>query len=1003
MASIYETRSPSVALTGIQTTPSFQSVPVYDTSRMMLQQSERDLEAFSNFSQILSEFLVDKAKKKNEEEYQIGLAEVLDGTVTLTPEQSDNFQARVTVLQNAAEADNQIVQTLTSQGQLAAAEQFKSESKAISGWRSYGRAVGTAKKAATDAQGFFLEWMESEEAVIPTPDRGMISPRAARSPAEIQAALEIGQRELIARTGLRSINPVILAEHLAPSLQAVRGQLFANKLSAEVRKRKETAISDITGSISSEFSNPNLDVAGMAESFQRNVSLLVDGGDLSLGAASDYVVKQALKSIGLLPKDLAESMLATFYDVRKIANDPNSITLGAAYAEEFDAAAAAIEGRQTRLEQRAEAQIEKQVEQAGNILEKARQDVNMPAQELQVLKQQTIQTLGILADQGSASALRKRAELLAEPENVDYTLYRQYRQGIAQGLRPSKDQLERDFQAGRISRQMLEELNDYATGSDRQDFMKQFGSSFKEAVNADLKAKAAVSFDIYNQPTRHTQHVNQSINDLADIVYKVYDAERRKGNTLDVNAINQLIDNQVPRVTGKYFQKTETGWTTRPISKNPAVTPDRVKSTLRGFVPDAGGFNPRTIQLRRMSSGGSLQLSKAEVEDNIQRLQQGKPPTPRAATLAQSSGGLITLLTHQAQHNGIDPTPITSSPQAQRLAEFQSVAPVATQRLVASTNYLDQMLQLRRIAEAQQRAARIREIGKGPGPAVDLKPGVRVGMREYIQLGLQNGLSPEQAILMGAVGMAESTGDSGVRNRNLDTGDDSYGLWQVNMLGNLGPDRIRRYGLRSAEDLKDPETNARVMSAILRDSGITAWGAYNDKRYLQYMSEARRVYSQLRREGFSQARGGRANFSPTNVQSVRIETPGRSFQPGLDLWFADKRFGAVLPGRVKEIRRNYGNYGNMIVVESTDLQTGEPVDVVYAHLDSINVREGDRISVGSILGQQGGTGRVVSQDGTIASVDFLAPAPKGSTDMTPYRRWKQLANRIKQSIQSGTF
>jgi hypothetical protein len=270
-----------------------------------------------------------------------------------------------------------------------------------------------------------------------------------------------------------------------------------------------------------------------------------------------------------------------------------------------------------------------------------------------------------------------------------------------------------------------------------------------------------------------------------------------------------------------------------------------------------------------------------------------------------------------------------------------------------------------------------------------------------LQLALQNGLDPERAILMAAVGMAESSGDSGVRNQNAQTGDDSYGLWQINMIGNLGPDRLRRYGLRSAEDLKDPETNARVMAQMLSTDGTSAWGAFRDKRYLQYMGEARRIYSQLKREGFNQARGGRANFSPTNVQSVRIETPGNSFQPGLDLWFADKQFGAVLPGRVKEIRRNYGNYGNMIVVESTDTQTGEPVDVVYAHLDAINVREGDQISIGSVLGKQGGTGRVVSQDGTIASIDFLAPAPKGSTSMTPYRRWKPLANRIKQSIQSG--
>jgi murein DD-endopeptidase MepM/ murein hydrolase activator NlpD len=142
-------------------------------------------------------------------------------------------------------------------------------------------------------------------------------------------------------------------------------------------------------------------------------------------------------------------------------------------------------------------------------------------------------------------------------------------------------------------------------------------------------------------------------------------------------------------------------------------------------------------------------------------------------------------------------------------------------------------------------------------------------------------------------------------------------------------------------------------------------------------------------------------MSASNIQSVRIETPGNSFQPGMDLWFADKRFGAVLPGTVKEIRRNNGNYGNMIVVESTDPVTGDQVDVVYAHLDNISVTPGQRIAPGQMVGIQGGTGRVVSQDGTIASVDFLAPAPAGSNSMTPYRNWLQLANRLKAQIESG--
>jgi hypothetical protein len=76
-------------------------------------------------------------------------------------------------------------------------------------------------------------------------------------------------------------------------------------------------------------------------------------------------------------------------------------------------------------------------------------------------------------------------------------------------------------------------------------------------------------------------------------------------------------------------------------------------------------------------------------------------------------------------------------------------------------------------------------------------------------------------------------------------GADPRGLWQINMAGNLGPDRLRRYGLRNAEDLDDPETNARVMASMLKTDGISAWAAYTDKRYLQYMAEARRMFADV--------------------------------------------------------------------------------------------------------------------------------------------------------------
>lgn len=49
----------------------------------------------------------------------------------------------------------------------------------------------------------------------------------------------------------------------------------------------------------------------------------------------------------------------------------------------------------------------------------------------------------------------------------------------------------------------------------------------------------------------------------------------------------------------------------------------------------------------------------------------------------------------------------------------------------------------------------------------------------------------------------------------------SYGLFQINMLGQMGVDRMKRFGLSSYDDLYDPLTNAKVAYAISK--GGTNW------------------------------------------------------------------------------------------------------------------------------------------------------------------------------------
>jgi hypothetical protein len=201
--------------------------------------------------------------------------------------------------------------------------------------------------------------------------------------------------------------------------------------------------------------------------------------------------------------------------------------------------------------------------------------------------------------------------------------------------------------------------------------------------------------------------VEQVTNDLVANVYRWRQSQLAKGQTPDDNDINQFVINELPRTIGKYFQYNPNtkAWTTRPLSKNPALTPNRIKSALSGVVIDASGFDPRTIQLRGYNGGSKPIMTKAEVEDNIQRLTSNQPLTRRAQQLADSQGGPVQLLTNQAKHYVIDPKPILSSPEAQRLSQYSAVAPGATQRyLAAGGNYRQKMFQLQRIVEAQARS-----------------------------------------------------------------------------------------------------------------------------------------------------------------------------------------------------------------------------------------------------------------------------------------------------------
>lgn len=93
-------------------------------------------------------------------------------------------------------------------------------------------------------------------------------------------------------------------------------------------------------------------------------------------------------------------------------------------------------------------------------------------------------------------------------------------------------------------------------------------------------------------------------------------------------------------------------------------------------------------------------------------------------------------------------------------------------------------------------------------------------------------------VIATAVAMSESGGDARAHNPNAATGDDSYGLWQINMLGHLGPARRAVFGITRNEELFDPAVNARAAKHIRNTQGWTAWSDYRNGKYQRHMAEA---------------------------------------------------------------------------------------------------------------------------------------------------------------------
>jgi hypothetical protein len=86
------------------------------------------------------------------------------------------------------------------------------------------------------------------------------------------------------------------------------------------------------------------------------------------------------------------------------------------------------------------------------------------------------------------------------------------------------------------------------------------------------------------------------------------------------------------------------------------------------------------------------------------------------------------------------------------------------------------------------------------------------------------GFKGKELVVAWAVAKKESNGRPLAYNGNHKTGDSSYGMFQINMIDNLGPDRRTKFDIESNAELFNPVKNAEI--AYYMTNGGEDWSSW---------------------------------------------------------------------------------------------------------------------------------------------------------------------------------
>jgi hypothetical protein len=648
-----------------------------------LQRQRETTRSLSQFSETLGNFIVDQIKAKNDQEYKIGLMEGMNGETVPPLDQYQKFREGRSVLESAAVADGQLNESL-SEVNLPVAEQDRVTSPIRRTWRNFGRAEGQAKRAAANYQIAMDAFMDSGGETVPMPDGRFISPRQARSegPAAIRAALAVGQQMFIEAEGLEALNPMLIFEHLTPTVQNVNNSIMSNLMAKGRKEDREERLFELDTSVGVTWRtlDPN-DSAAVQESFQQFFR-----GYVAEGVSPREANKLVMDRIGGLAVATENLDLLAAFEVTLInPNNPGMGTLGDMFPEEFKKAYTEVISAKERAER---ATQEEQNEMVDRILVDYNSMLIQAGTDPEALTEAfngARQALAQMASTGNLKAQQAYQNLEQQGAYANPFAEAQIIKEIESGRQPPTEEqlnqmvLDRTLSSEAANRIRAIKPDDRAFADANAAKPVVLGAA-RAALTANFKMAAVDNVEINEVlgPLADTM-TSEVLSDLRAQFNSFY-AQGKVPTPADVNGlIDRLIRQQSgdPRFNGKFDASSGRLTTNAPLSTGAFVTNTVLPST---GAPrrDYTRVEPFIIQQQRPALNATYALTPEELTRNAQAFMSGGEPSTRARQVMQASGtSFENLLRAQHQAYGLPFTDISQSDLAQASADRRRLSPRA--------------------------------------------------------------------------------------------------------------------------------------------------------------------------------------------------------------------------------------------------------------------------------------------------------------------------------------